>query len=228
MSSDSWFINCLYCWLYSSYILHKKLNKILQEPDCPFVSFWNLNSFYFIFSHSFSFVVPISIIGCHSLSLVITRCHSLLLIDIRFHSIYHSLSFVVPRCTTRYHSLYHSFWFVVTRCTTPCHSMNHSSVFLYTIEKLLMEWHTVYQLPWEYWSNTDIELDVYVFSWSFAGPKSYSLPRTEISSMVSLTPKFSIRCYFLKYFASTDFLKEKRLLCRSNHLKVFLKNGCSE
>ena len=221
-------MNCLYCWLYSSYIFHKKLNKILQEPDCPFVSFWNLNSFYFIFSHSFSFVALIPIIGCHSLSLVITLCHSLLLIAIRFHSIYHSLSFVVPRCTTRCHSLYHSFWFVVTRCTTPCHSMNHSSIFLYTIEKLLMEWHTVYQLPWEYWSNTDIELDVYGFSWSYAGPKSDSHPSTEISSMVSLTPKFSICCYFLKYFASTDFLKEKRLLCRSNHLKVFLKNGCSE
>ena len=72
------------------------------------------------------------VIGCHSLSLVITRCHSLLLVVIRFHSIYHSLSFVVSRCHSlhlllsfavplvaiRCHLLYHSLLLVFTRCTT--------------------------------------------------------------------------------------------------------------
>ena len=139
MSSMSWFINYLYCWIVSSCILHKKLNKILQEPDWPFVSFWSLKSLYFISSHSLSFVLPLPVIGCHSLSLVITRCHSLSLVVIRCHSIYHSfvvtcchaLSLVVPLvviyCTTRCYSLsfnlpliairYHSLSLVVTRYT---------------------------------------------------------------------------------------------------------------
>ena len=39
MSSISGFINYLYCWIYSSYILHKKLNKIFQEPVGPILSF---------------------------------------------------------------------------------------------------------------------------------------------------------------------------------------------
>ena len=113
-------MNYLGCWICSSYILHEKLNKILLKPDWPFVSFWNLKPLYFIFSYSFSFVVPIPVIGCHSLSLVITRCHSLLLVVVRFHSIYHSLSFVVTRC----HSLHLSLSFAVTCCTTRCHSFS--------------------------------------------------------------------------------------------------------
>ena len=120
MSSMSWFINYLYCWIVSSCILHKKLNKILQEPDWPFVSFWSLKSLYFISSHSFSFVVPLPVIGCHSLSLLITRCHSLSL-DLSFVRC-HLLSCVVTRCTTRCHLLYHSLLFVVTRC----HSLSFS------------------------------------------------------------------------------------------------------
>ena len=102
LSSISQFINYPYCWIYSSYILHKKLNKILQELDWPFVSFWNLKSLYFNCFHTFSFVVPLPVIHRHSLSLVVTRCHSLWL--------------VVTRCTTRNHSLYHLLSFVVTRC----------------------------------------------------------------------------------------------------------------
>ena len=39
MSSISRFINHLHCWIYSSYTLYKKWNKILQETDWPFVSF---------------------------------------------------------------------------------------------------------------------------------------------------------------------------------------------
>ena len=56
----------LYRWIYSSYILYEKFNKILQEPDWPFVTFWNLKSLCFTCSHSFSFVVPFPVIHCHS------------------------------------------------------------------------------------------------------------------------------------------------------------------
>ena len=122
MSSMSWFINYLYCWIVSSCILHKKLNKILQEPDWPFVSFWSLKSLYFISSHSLSFVLPLPVIGCHSLSLVITRCHSLSL-DLSFVRC-HLLPCVVTRCTTRCHLLYHSLLFVVIQSTTHCNSLS--------------------------------------------------------------------------------------------------------
>ena len=98
MSSISRFINYLYCWMCSSYILHKKFNKLVQEPDWPFVSSWNLKSlsilFFLICFHSFY----------HSLSFPVTHCH-----------FYHLLSFVVTRC--------HPLLFVVTRCTTRCHSL---------------------------------------------------------------------------------------------------------
>ena len=83
-------------------IFHTKLNKILQEPDLPFISFWKLKSLYFICSHSFSFLVSLLVIRCHSLSFVITRCHTPSFFVIRCHSIYHSvicchsLPFVVP------------------------------------------------------------------------------------------------------------------------------------
>ena len=113
MSSISQFINDLYCWIYSSYILHKKSSKILQEPDWPFVSLWNLKSLCFICSHSFSFVVPLPAIRCHSLSLVINCCHSLLLVVTPCHSFF-----------TRFITLCHSLSFVVTRCTTLCYSLS--------------------------------------------------------------------------------------------------------
>ena len=48
----------------------------------------------------------------------------LLFAFIRFHFLYHSLSFVVTRCTTYCHSLYHSLLFVVTRCTTHRHLLS--------------------------------------------------------------------------------------------------------
>ena len=92
----------------SSFTLHKKLNKIIQEPDWPFVSFRNVKSLYFTYSHSFSFVLSLAVILCHSLSFLcyslsfaVTRCHSLSLVVIRSHLLYHSLSLVVTRCTTR-------------------------------------------------------------------------------------------------------------------------------
>ena len=108
MSSIPWFINYLYFWIYSSYTLHKKLEKILQEPDWPLVSFWNLKWLYFICSNSFLFVVPLPVIRCYSLSYVITRCLSLSFVTTRFITRCHSLSLIVIRCTTRCHSMYHS------------------------------------------------------------------------------------------------------------------------
>ena len=113
MSSISRLTNYLYCWLYSRYIMHKKLNKILQKPDWPLISFWNLKSLYFTCSHSFSFVLPLPVIRCQSLSFV-----SLVFICC------HSLSPVATRCAIRCHSFYHSLSFVVTHCTTRCHSLS--------------------------------------------------------------------------------------------------------
>ena len=131
-----WFTNYLYCWIYSSYILHKKLNKILLEPDWSFVSFWNLKSQFFIGSHSFSFVVPAPVIRYHLLSFVITRYHSLSLVVIRCHSTYHSLPLLVIRCQSlplvviHCLSLHHSLTFIESLIVTHCHSMYHSSLFL--------------------------------------------------------------------------------------------------
>ena len=81
--------------------MHKKLNKIFQEPDWPFVSFWNLKSLYSICSHLFPFVVWLTL--CHSLSLVIIYCHSMPFV----------VALVIIRC--------HSFPFLFTCCTTHCH-----------------------------------------------------------------------------------------------------------
>ena len=146
MPTVSRFISNLYCQIYSSYTLHKKLSKNLLQPDWPFVLFWNLKSLSFTCCYSFSFfellvVIPCQLVthcitGCHSLSFVVTLCHSLSLVVICCHS----LSFLVSRCHSLYNSLLfvvtcsHSLSlvvpFVVTRCTTRCHSMYHSSVFL--------------------------------------------------------------------------------------------------
>ena len=75
----------------SSYILHRKLNKIIQEPDWPFVSFLLT----LVLIHSFY----------HSLSFAVTDCHLLLLVvtcwTTRCLLLYQSLSFVVTRRTTR-------------------------------------------------------------------------------------------------------------------------------
>ena len=95
----------------------------------------------------FSFVVPLlslALTHCHLLSLFVslalTHCHLSLIVSLAAtlcYSLYHSLSFVVPR--------------VVTRCTTHCHSMYHLSVFLKTIVFL-------YILNWIYvvWSGNII------------------------------------------------------------------------
>ena len=95
-----------------TYILHKKLNKIVQKPDWPFISFWNIKSLHFTYCYLFWFVLSLAVIRCHSLPFFVTRCHSLAvpLVVTRCHS----LSLVVIRC----HSLCHSVSLVVTG--TPC------------------------------------------------------------------------------------------------------------
>ena len=121
----------------SSYILHTKLNKIIQEADWPFrLAFcfsWNIKSLYFTYSHSYSFVLSLAVIRCHSLSfllLVVIRCHS--------------LSLAVPLVVTRFHSLYHSMSLVVIRCTTRCHLMFRSSVLQTIIISSIFAFYIIY------------------------------------------------------------------------------------
>ena len=76
-------------------ILHKKVNKVLQEPDWLFVTFWNLKSLYFTCSHLFSLIVPYVVICFHSLPFVVTRRHLM----------YQPLSLSVTRCATLCNSL---------------------------------------------------------------------------------------------------------------------------
>ena len=127
MSSISRFPNYLYCWIYSSYILHKKLNKILQKP--PFVPFWNLKSLIIFYLLSFAFICCAT--HCYSLSLFVISYHSLSCVVTRSHS----LPFVVTYCIICCHSLSFDVPLVVPFVVTYCHSMYHSSVFLQAIEK---------------------------------------------------------------------------------------------
>ena len=114
MSSFSRFISYLYYWTYNIYTLNKKFNKIVQEPDWLFVSFWNLKSLLLLtlirfhsFYHSLSFIV----IFYYSLSFVVTHCHSL------YHWLSLVVAFVVTRCLSL--SLIVSLVvIVVIRCTT--------------------------------------------------------------------------------------------------------------
>ena len=62
---------------------------------------------------SYSFVLSLAVICCHSLSCFFNRCHSLSLF-IHCHLLYHTMSLVDICCTTRCHSL--SF--------TRCHSLS--------------------------------------------------------------------------------------------------------
>ena len=72
----------------SSYILHKKVNKTIEQPDWPSVSFWNIKSLYFTYPHSATYSTYIRFIThCHSLSLTVIFCYS--------------LSFLITRFTTR-------------------------------------------------------------------------------------------------------------------------------
>ena len=84
MSSIFWFTNYLH--IYGFYIVLKKMNKNLQEPDWSFFSFWNLKSHYLACSHWFSFIWCHSLpFFCYSLSFVLTCCHLLSLLVIRCH-----------------------------------------------------------------------------------------------------------------------------------------------
>ena len=113
----------------ASYILHTKLNKIIQEAGWPsrlaFCFSWIVKSLCFTYFHSHWFVLSLAVLCCHWLSFFVTRCHSLSLaaplVVTRCTTRCHSLSLVVIRCTTCFHSLS----LVVIRC----HWMYHSSVF---------------------------------------------------------------------------------------------------
>ena len=152
MSSISRFINYLYCWMCSSYILHKKFNKLVQEPDWPFVSSWNLKSLSILFSlicfYSFYHSLSFPVTHCDSLSLVVVRCHALSLAAIRCHWLYHSLSFAVYHSLSfaviRCHSLYQTLSTVVTRCATRLSFYKRSPKtwnLRYFIEKNHEIWH---------------------------------------------------------------------------------------
>ena len=84
------------------------MKKTLQEPHWSFVSFWNLKSLYFTCSHLFSFVVPLDIICCRSLSFVATRYLSLSLAVTRCHLLSLVLPLIVICC--------HSFSLSVIHC----------------------------------------------------------------------------------------------------------------
>ena len=105
----------------SSYILHRKLNKIIQEPDCPcrldfsFFLKHKITLFYFL-SYAFTRFIT----RCHSLSLIVIFCYSLLFVVTRSHSLSLVLPLVVP-FVTRCHSLYNSLSFVVPLDVIRCH-----------------------------------------------------------------------------------------------------------
>ena len=69
---------------------------------------------------SYSFVLSLAVICCHSLSCFFTRCHSLSLL-IHFHLLYHTMSLVIIRCTTRGQFLS----IIVTRYTTSLFFINY-------------------------------------------------------------------------------------------------------
>ena len=88
----------------------KDITEYIAVTYCIIISFWILKSHSFTFirfhllCHSFSFVVSLVDIRCHSMLLVVVycqSCHSLSPVFTRCHSFYQSLSFVVTRCTTR-------------------------------------------------------------------------------------------------------------------------------
>ena len=109
MSSISRFLNCLYCWIYNSYIYCiKTWIKFFRYQIGLLVHFETQNHTillalicfirYTSRCHSFLLIV----ICCLSVSFVFTRCTTLC------HSLYHWLSVVVTPYTTRFHSMYHS------------------------------------------------------------------------------------------------------------------------
>ena len=118
----------------SSYIQHRKLNKVIQEPDWPLVSFETKNHsilLTLIHIHSFYHSLSFAVTHCHfcySLSFVVTRVQSLTFFATCCTTRFNSLSPVVPLIVTLCHLLCHSLSLVVTRC----HSLHHSFLFLVT------------------------------------------------------------------------------------------------
>ena len=118
----------------SSYILHRKLNKIIQEADwastLAFCFFWNIKSLYFTYSYSYSFVLLLAVIRFYSLSFFVTRCHLLSFVFTCCTTRCHSSSFAVPLGVIRCHSFSFVVPLDVIRChllsffVTRCHSMS--------------------------------------------------------------------------------------------------------
>ena len=110
----------------SSYILHRKLNKIIQEADWPsrlvFCFFWNIKSLYFTYSHLYSFALSLAVIRCHSLSFLVTHCHSLSL----------AVPLVATRCITCCHS------FVVPLDVIPCYSLS------FVVPRVVIRCHSIH------------------------------------------------------------------------------------
>ena len=90
------FLNCLYCWIYSSYILHKNWMKFFRNQIGLLFHFETILIRFHSFYDSLSFAVT----HFHFLSLVVILCDML----------YYSLSLIVP--------------IVVIYCTTPCHLLS--------------------------------------------------------------------------------------------------------
>ena len=88
-------LEVIYIAEYTKVIHWLKIEQNLQEPDWPFVSFWNLKSLFCTCSYLFSLAEPD--VCCHLLS---HRCHL--------------LSLVVPLVFTRCHSIHHSSVFLWT------------------------------------------------------------------------------------------------------------------
>ena len=109
------------------------------------------------------------------------------------------------------------------------------------VEKILLFFNHKCLVCWLLMSFTNQGghfLDFYGFSESYTGPKSNLYPRTEISSIGSLTPTSPLSCYCFKYYwlilkkktltlTETYYILMELAWLGSNHLKVFLKNGCS-
>ena len=96
----------------SSYVLHRKLNKIIQNQiSLLFLSKHKITLFYLLSFVFIRFITP-----CHSLSLTVIFCYSLSLVVTR--------SLIVPLVATRCHSLYQSFSLVVTHVRLVCLFIN--------------------------------------------------------------------------------------------------------
>ena len=97
MSSSSGFVNHLYCWICSSFTLHKKCFRNQIGLLLP------LKTYDHSILLALLFVFICCTIFCHSLSLISICCHLLSLIVSHCPSLYYLLSFVLPLVVTRGH-----------------------------------------------------------------------------------------------------------------------------